>query len=287
MILLDPRNIPSKDIDIFREHVAVYERTAAGQRVRILSLSNGSKNLSNGSKSLPLDNGSKVLSNGSKNLPLENGSKSLPLENGSKNEKSSKGSESRSSSRLAVEASRVVTLGEASSGVGITISPGAKCDFDAPVPTAISPGANCDFDAPVLRVSACSPISPPAVYDISLKDASASLLQRRPFPGSESYREGAYECYLEWAVSDDGTKVPMTVTHKKSLPRDGTRPAILFCYGAYGQCLETDFECLETDFEVGHLALIDRGWSIVMCHVRGGGELGLEYSSTKEEVESD
>ena len=27
--------------------------------------------------------------------------------------------------------------------------------------------------------------------------------------------------------------------------------------------------------QVGKLALIDRGWSVVMCHVRGGGELGM------------
>jgi len=34
----------------------------------------------------------------------------------------------------------------------------------------------------------------------------------------------------------------MTVTHLRDLPRDASRPAVLFCYGAYGQCLDTSFD---------------------------------------------
>ena len=59
----------------------------------------------------------------------------------------------------------------------------------------------------------------------------------------------------------------MTVVHKKGLAHDGTRPALVSVYGAYG-------ECLETGFEPERLSLLDRDWVLALAHVRGGGELG-------------
>lgn len=68
-------------------------------------------------------------------------------------------------------------------------------------------------------------------------------------------------------VVGDVTQVPMTIVHKKGLPLDGSHPALVSVYGAYG-------ECLDTGFEPERLSLLDRGWVVALAHVRGGGELG-------------
>ena len=59
----------------------------------------------------------------------------------------------------------------------------------------------------------------------------------------------------------------MTLVHKRGLKLDGSHPALMTVYGAYG-------ECLETGFESERLSLLEQGWVVAMAHVRGGGELG-------------
>ena len=63
------------------------------------------------------------------------------------------------------------------------------------------------------------------------------------------------------------SQVPLTVLHKTGLPLNGSHPALLTVYGAYGISLETGFE-------PERLVLLDRGWVVALAHVRGGGELG-------------
>ena len=55
--------------------------------------------------------------------------------------------------------------------------------------------------------------------------------------------------------------------HKTGLTLDGSNPALVTVYGAYGICLEASFQ-------PERLSLLDRGWVIALAHVRGGGELG-------------
>lgn len=59
----------------------------------------------------------------------------------------------------------------------------------------------------------------------------------------------------------------MTLVHKRGLKLDGSHPALMSVYGAYG-------ECMETGFESERLSLLEQGWVVAMAHVRGGGELG-------------
>jgi protease II len=153
---------------------------------------------------------------------------------------------------------------------------------DEPVGTCIQPGANCDFHGTQLRLSLSSPLSPSTVVDVSLSDPPeemggkggagrggkrVAVLRSRSCVG---FNPQDFSCSQEWAVSHDGTKVPMTIMHRKDLVRDGSRPALLIVYGCYGQCIDTDFD-------VGRLVLMERGWSVVLCHVRGGGELGARW----------
>jgi prolyl oligopeptidase len=67
--------------------------------------------------------------------------------------------------------------------------------------------------------------------------------------------------------SYDGTKVPMSILGRKDFRKDGTHPARLVGYGAYGI---TD----EPHYSPQVLALLDHGFWVVTAHVRGGGVYG-------------
>jgi prolyl oligopeptidase len=68
----------------------------------------------------------------------------------------------------------------------------------------------------------------------------------------------------------DGVKIPVSIIHRKDLPKDKTHPVMLIGYGAYGISLEPGFRSAET-------ALFEMGGIKVVAHVRGGGELGDEW----------
>jgi prolyl oligopeptidase len=75
------------------------------------------------------------------------------------------------------------------------------------------------------------------------------------------------EVVREEAVSQDGTRVPITVLRRRGITLDGTHPAILYGYGGYGVSLTPLFR--------GRLrAWIERGGVFAVAHVRGGGEFG-------------
>lgn len=72
------------------------------------------------------------------------------------------------------------------------------------------------------------------------------------------------------ARSADGTLVPLSIVHRKDLARDGSHPALLEGYGAYGVVREPAFDPMG-------LAWLERGGVSATCHVRGGGEYGDDW----------
>jgi len=71
----------------------------------------------------------------------------------------------------------------------------------------------------------------------------------------------------EFAVSKDGTRVPVTIVHRKGLKLDGNNPLLLYGYGGYGLSMSPWFSPL--------LRLwLDYGGVYAVANVRGGGEYG-------------
>ena len=78
------------------------------------------------------------------------------------------------------------------------------------------------------------------------------------------------EVLREFAVSKDGTRVPVNILKRKGTPLDGNNPTLLQGYGGYGHCMRPQFNCT--------LRLwFDRGGIYVMANLRGGGEFGTEW----------
>ena len=74
-------------------------------------------------------------------------------------------------------------------------------------------------------------VTPPTVYDYEI--ASRSLVLRKQQPVLGGYDPADYESQREWAVADDGTRVPISLVHRKGVPQDGSAPCLLYGYGSY------------------------------------------------------
>ena len=70
--------------------------------------------------------------------------------------------------------------------------------------------------------------------------------------------------------SYDGTLVPLSVVHKRGLKLDGSSPALLNGYGAYG--ITSD-----PNFDPKRLAWLEHDAVYAVAHVRGGGEYGEDW----------
>jgi prolyl oligopeptidase len=71
-------------------------------------------------------------------------------------------------------------------------------------------------------------------------------------------------------TSHDGVEVPLSIIHRKDIPRDGSSPAILSGYGAYGFTAPMRFDPTS-------LAWLERGGVLAVAHVRGGGAMGKQW----------
>jgi prolyl oligopeptidase len=80
-------------------------------------------------------------------------------------------------------------------------------------------------------------------------------------------RAADYDVKQVWYPSKDGTRVPMFAVHKKGLPLDGRRPAILYGYGGFNVSLTPTFS-------TSKLFWLEQGGVFALANLRGGGEYG-------------
>jgi oligopeptidase B len=130
----------------------------------------------------------------------------------------------------------------------------------------VEPGGNPEFETGRVRLGYTSMITPPSVYDYVLETGELILLKRRPVLGG--YDPEDYEQFREWAVAEDGTKVPISIVRRKDTQRPA--PTLLYGYGSYESSIDPSFS-------VARLSLLDRGFVFAVAHVRGGGEMGRQW----------
>ncbi|MEO7144485.1 MAG: prolyl oligopeptidase family serine peptidase [Bryobacteraceae bacterium] len=75
------------------------------------------------------------------------------------------------------------------------------------------------------------------------------------------------EVLRRFAVSKDGTRVPLNILRKKGTKLDGANPVLLYGYGGYGISLTPHFEARNRLW-------LDHGGIYVVANVRGGSEYG-------------
>ena len=68
-------------------------------------------------------------------------------------------------------------------------------------------------------------------------------------------------------ASQDGTQIPMFITHKKGLALDGQNPTYLYAYGGFNVSLTPGFS-------VARVLWLEQGGVLAIPNLRGGGEYG-------------
>ncbi|WP_224368698.1 S9 family peptidase [Hyalangium versicolor] len=132
----------------------------------------------------------------------------------------------------------------------------------------VFPDANMEFDTPLLRFQYASLITPRSVFDYDMASRERKLLKQDPVLGG--YDASRYETERLLVPAKDGVQVPVSLVYRKGLKKDGSAPLFLKGYGAYG------FPSF-VYFDSGQLSLLDRGVTVAIAHIRGGGDLGKPW----------
>ncbi|MGH8876773.1 MAG: S9 family peptidase, partial [Stackebrandtia sp.] len=139
--------------------------------------------------------------------------------------------------------------------------------FDEPI-YSVHADSNPKYSSAMLRLSYQSLITPASVYDYDIATGALHLRKRKAVLGDYSPED--YEQHRDWATAADGTRVPISIVHRKGVDRDGTAPCLLYGYGSYEHSIDPYFS-------IARLSLIDRGAVFAIAHIRGGGEMGRAW----------
>jgi oligopeptidase B len=124
-----------------------------------------------------------------------------------------------------------------------------------------------EFDSDRVRVEFTSLATPKTTYEYDLRSGQQQTLKVEPSPG---YDPAQYVTEFVFAPARDGSRIPISLVHRKDFKKNGQSPLLLLGYGSYGYSYEPLFEP-ET------VPLRDRGFVIAIAHVRGGQELGRKW----------
>lgn len=146
---------------------------------------------------------------------------------------------------------------------------GWSTPYALPLPetATVEIGQNYEWEASTLDVVAESLIQPRTWLSWDVTNKKLETLKTLEVPG---YDPSNYVEYREWAVADDGVKIPITVAHRADLDRTGSNPGFIYGYGSYEVCNDPYFNAMR-------LPIIDRGIVYAIAHIRGGGEMGREW----------
>ena len=108
--------------------------------------------------------------------------------------------------------------------------------------------------------------TPPSVYRYDLLTGESKLFRRPKVP----FDPEAYEVQQVFYPSKDGTRIPLFLTSKKGLKRDGRNPVLLYGYGGFNIAMTPTFG-------VSRVAWLEMGGVYAQACLRGGGEYGEDW----------
>ena len=104
------------------------------------------------------------------------------------------------------------------------------------------------------------------VYRYDFKTGQSSVL----FRPKVDFKSDEYATEQVFYQSKDGTRVPMFITARKGLKKDGSNPTLLTGYGGF------DISNLP-NFSPATATWLQMGGVYVVANLRGGGEYGEEW----------
>ena len=135
----------------------------------------------------------------------------------------------------------------------------------------IEPGISLvqrDRNTNLIYLSYSSPKTQSRTYIYDLKTKKRTLIKEQEIPSGhnpDDYIVERMEC-----ISNDGRKVPITLTRHKKTKLDGSAILLLYGYGSYGNSMSSSFSSSK-------LSLINRDIIWATAHIRGGMERGMKW----------
>ena len=107
-------------------------------------------------------------------------------------------------------------------------------------------------------------LEPPAWYRY---DPATKMVTRTALHETAAADFSDAEVVREFAISKDGTRVPLNIIRRKGTKLDGKNPVLLTGYGGYDISIAPDFS-------PGRKTLLEHGFVLAIANLRGGGEYG-------------
>lgn len=104
---------------------------------------------------------------------------------------------------------------------------------------------------------------PPTIYRFDAEKNTTEVFRK----AEVNFDVNNYVSEQIFFTSKDGTRVPMTLTYKKGMKRNGQNPVMLYGYGGFNISLLPTFNALRIPF-------LENGGIYVVANMRGGGEYG-------------
>ncbi|MBE9067363.1 S9 family peptidase, partial [Leptolyngbya cf. ectocarpi LEGE 11479] len=104
---------------------------------------------------------------------------------------------------------------------------------------------------------------PSRIYRYNLATGEQTLFRE----AQVAFDPSQYETRQVFYTSQDGTRVPMFITHKKGMTPNGQTPTLLYGYGGFNISLSPSFS-------VSNLVWLELGGIYAVANLRGGGEYG-------------
>jgi oligopeptidase B len=127
---------------------------------------------------------------------------------------------------------------------------------------------NVDPASHVLRFEYTSLTTPPSIFDYDMQTRERTLMKEERVLGG--FDRARYVAARLEATAADGTKIPISLVHRRDLDRTEPQPLLLYGYGSYGYSSDPYFSS-------PRLSLLDRGFVFAIAHVRGGQEMGRRW----------
>ncbi len=126
---------------------------------------------------------------------------------------------------------------------------------------------NYEFKSTSVRFYYDSLKTPKSVYDYDMTNHTLTLKKRDVI---FEFNPDEFTMRREFVTVHDGTKVPISIIHAKTLTFDTPQPTYLYGYGSYGLTVDPGFN-------PNIISLLKRGFVYIIAHIRGGGEMGRQW----------